>query len=82
MNSKKSQIENLPEIYKSQIKKLSNETLKIIYQKREKTLEYASKGIIQTEPKNNNEEHVALIADSMQILAGIILNERGVSADN
>ncbi len=82
MSSKKSLIENLPEIYKSQIEKLSNEVLKIISQSREKALEYATIGINQTEPEKNNEEHVALIADSMQVLARIILDEREVSTNN
>ena len=78
-SSKKSLIENLPDIYKIQIQNLSNEALELISQNREKAMEYARKGIMQVEQEKLNEEHVALIADGMQILARLVLKEREVS---
>lgn len=79
VSSKKSLIENLPDIYKIQIQNLSNEALELISQNREKAMEYARKGIMQVEQEKLNEEHVALIADGMQILARLVLKEREVS---
>lgn len=54
----------------------------MISQNREKALEYARKGIMQTEPEKANDAYIALIADSMQVLARIVLEERGVSTQS
>lgn len=82
MKSKNSQIDSLPEIYKKPISMLNTEALEMIFQNRSKALEYASKGIMQTEPEKLNDEYIALIADSMQVLARIVLDERGISTQS
>lgn len=78
MNAKKSQLDSLPESFKEYISTLSSEGLQQIHQSKAIALKYAKKGILQTEPENSNDSHIALIADGMQVLAKIILEERGI----
>lgn len=80
MSSNKSLLNSLPEIYKEKISALSTESLEIILQDRNKAIEYAKKGLMQTEPEKDTDAYIELIADSMQILAKIVLDERGLSA--
>lgn len=82
MKSKKSLLENLPEFYRQQIHKFSSEGLKKIFESRETALKYAKKGIEQMEPESLNDEYVEKLADSMQVLARIVLEERGILAKN
>lgn len=75
----KSLIESLKkdrEVYKQQIAKLSNENLNIILTDRKKALEYARKAILQVDPENLNDDYVEVVADGMQDLALMILEER------
>ena len=78
MKANKSYIDTLPSKYKEQIHKLSSEVLLTVLQDRKKALEYAKKGIEQTEPKKVDNKYISLIADSMQILARLELTERGI----
>ncbi len=80
MKSNTSLLATLPSHYKEQIKKLSTEGLETIFHDREKALEYAKKGVEQMEPENRNEDYIIKVAESMQILARIVLEERGVLA--
>ena len=82
MKSKTSLLETLPSFYKEQFEKLDTETLKLVFYNREKALEYAKKGIEQMEPENLNEEYITKVAESMQVLARIVLEERGVLSEN
>ena len=77
-NSKKSLLANLPERHKKTIHRLSNEALTKMYNSREIALEYAKKGIIKTDPEQLNDEHIEIIADGAQVLARMILEERGI----
>lgn len=81
MKIKKSLIATLPDNYKKRIGELSDESLKIILKDRKKAIEYAKRGIEQTEPKKANDEYITLVADSMQILAKIVLEERELSTN-
>jgi uncharacterized Zn finger protein len=75
----KSLIENLKkdrEGYKQQIAKLSNENLNLILTDRKKALECARKAILQVDPENLNDDYVEVVADGMQDLALMILEER------
>jgi uncharacterized Zn finger protein len=75
----KSLIESLKkdrESYKQQIAKLSNENLNIILTDRKKALEYARKGILQVDKENLNDDYIEVVADGMQDLALMILEER------
>lgn len=78
MKSKISPLKNLPIIHKSQIEKLDDETLLIIFKDREKTLEYAKKSIMTNEPENLNGEYIQKVTDGMQVLARMVLEERGI----
>lgn len=82
MKSKKSLLENLPDSYKKQIKRFSSEGLQIMFQNRAKALEYAKKTIEKFSPEDLNEEYVGKVADGMQILARIVLEERGILSKN
>jgi len=82
MNAKKSLIENLSKEQKEFIQNLDNETIARIHIDREEALKYAETGIKQTEPEKLNPDHLEKVADYMQILARIVLSERGVSTKN
>lgn len=82
--STKSLIESLEKykaIYKKQLDKLSNETLGIMLKDREKELEYARKAIVEVDPQNLTDEYVEIVADGMQDLALMLLEERLGSAN-
>ena len=75
----KSLIESLKkdrEDYKQQIAKLSNENLNIILTDRQKALEFAKKAILQVDQENLNDDYIEVVADGMQDLALMILEER------
>ena len=74
MSPKKSQLENLSEDQKKLIQSFDDETITKIYQSREVALKYAQKAMLQTKSEKFPEE----IADYMQVLARIILEERGI----
>lgn len=78
MKSKKLLLENLSDQQKESIQKLDLEGLKRIFQSREVAVEYAKKGILQSQPGKLNKEYIELVADSMQVLARIVLEERGI----
>lgn len=78
MNSKKSLLGNLSEEQKNFIKILDNKGLEKIFQSRKEALKYAKQGILQSEPEKLKNDYIELIADSMQILARIVLEERGI----
>lgn len=69
-------MDNLKKKYQAEIEKLDSENLKIILEDREKALEYAKRGIEQVEPEKLSTEHINTIADEMQIVAKMILEER------
>jgi uncharacterized Zn finger protein len=64
------------ESYKRQIAKLSNENLNIILTDRQKALEFAKKAILQVDRENLNDDYVEVVADGMQDIALMILEER------
>jgi len=72
---------SLPEIYKRNIRKLSDDALLTVLEDREIALTYAKKGIMQVEPEKITNKHLQLIADSMQVLARTELKERGISIE-
>jgi hypothetical protein len=74
VSPKKSQLENLSEDQKKLIQSFDDETITKIYQSREVALKYAQKAMLQTKSEKFPEE----IADYMQVLARIILEERGI----
>ena len=74
VNTKNSQLENLPEDQKEMIRGFDDETIIKIYQSRKVALEYAKKGIHQTDSEKSPEE----IADYMQFLARTVLEKRGL----
>ncbi len=74
MDAKK--IEKLASEYKKQLDKLESETLQIMSGDRLKAVEYARKGIAEIEPENLNEEYVQTVANEMQVIAKMILEER------
>ena len=78
MKSKKSRLDTLPEIYKKKFKRINSETYKRLFYSREKALVQARKTIEELEPENLNEEHIVKVADGMQALARIVLEERGI----
>jgi hypothetical protein len=82
VKTKKPYTSNLSDSYEKSIQKLDNEVLEIISQNREKALEYARKGIEQTEPDKLTTKDIKLIADNMQILARRILEERRILSKN
>ncbi len=69
-------MDELKKKYQAQIEQLDSDNLKIILSDREKALEYAKKGIEQIEPKKLTPEHIESIANEMQIVAKMILEER------
>ena len=82
MKTKKSSSGNVQNSYEKEIKKLDIKVLEIISQDREKALEYARKGIEQTEPDKLADRHIARVADDMQIIARVILKEREALSKN
>lgn len=63
--------------YKSRIKELKSEDLKIVAEDELKALELARKGIIEVEPEKKEDlEYLYSIAHGMQSLAKLILKER------
>jgi len=74
MDAKK--IEKLASEYKKQLDKLDSETLRIMSEDRSKATEYARKGIQEVEPENLSEEYVQTVANDMQVIARMILEER------
>lgn len=64
------------EQYRKQFQKIDSESLEVIREDRNKALEYAEKGIKISEPEKLTPEYIELVADSMQILARMILIER------
>lgn len=69
-------MDELKKQYQAQIEQLDSDNLKIILTDREKALEYAKKGIEQLEPEKLTPEHIESIANEMQIIAKMILEER------
>ena len=69
-------MDKLKKAYQAQIEQLDSDNLKIILEDREKALQYARKGIEQIEPEKLIPEHIESIANEMQIVAKMILEER------
>ena len=82
VKSNKSLLASLPCLWQDQIKTFSVQTLQTVLENREKALEYAKKGIEESEPEKITKEYVEKVANSMQVLARIVLKERGVLAEN
>ena len=72
-------MDDLKKKYQAQIEQMDSENLKIILEDREKALECARKGIEQVEPENLTPEHTEAVANEMQIIAKIILEERKIN---
>lgn len=74
--SSNSDLTDLSEQYKKQIDSLDDETLRMTIDDRGKALEYARKGIEQIEPEKLTDEYVEAVANEMQNIAKMILEER------
>lgn len=69
--------------YKAQIDELTDETLQIVVENHIKALEYAHKGIQQVEPvKQNDLEYLEAVADGIQKLARMVLEQRAKIMSN
>lgn len=69
-------LEDLKKKYQAEIEKLESEDLIEVAESREKALELARKGIEQVEPDKLTPEHIESIANEMQVVAKMILEER------
>ena len=69
-------MDDLKKKFQSQVEQLDSNNLKIIVDNREKALEYARKGIEQVEPEKLTPEHIESMANELQIVAKMILEER------
>ncbi len=69
-------IEELQEKYKKQFQNLDSEGLRQISTDRSKAEEYAKKGIETVEPKNLNYDYIQTVANTMQLVAKMLLEER------
>lgn len=75
MDSKK--LEELSEKYKKQLQNLDTQGLKMLADDHTRALEYAKNGIEMVEPENLTDEYVETVANTMQSVAKMILEERG-----
>lgn len=55
---------------------LDKETLKLIVEDHSIAIEYAKKGVESVEPENVNREYIESVANEMQVLADMLLQER------
>lgn len=69
-------MDDLKKKYQAQIELLDSDKLELIVEDREKALEYARKGIEQVEPEKLTPDHIEAMANEMQIIAKMILEER------
>ena len=69
-------MDDLKKKFQAEIEQFDSENLKIIAENREKALEYARKGIEQVEPEKLTPEHIESMANELQIVAKMILEER------
>lgn len=65
--------------FQAQIEKLESEDLREVVKSRQKALELAKRGIEQVEPKKLTHEHIESIANELQIVAKMILEERKIN---
>ena len=64
------------EKYQKQLQGLNIATLSFIVSDRTRALEYAKKGIQEVEPENLTDEYVETVADEMQRVAKMFLEEK------
>lgn len=69
-------MDDLKNKYQAQIEKLESDDLREIVEDREKALEAARKGIEEVEPEKLTVEHIEAMANEMQVIAKMILEER------
>lgn len=69
-------MDELKRKYQAQIEQLDSGPLQEIVTNREKAIEAARKGIELVEPEKLTPEHIEAIANEMQIIAKMILEER------
>ncbi len=62
--------------FNRQVRKLDNETLRIVAKDYSKARDYAQKAIKKLEPSKLNKEYIITVTGGMQKLAQIILQER------
>lgn len=62
--------------YQAEIEKLESDDLRKIVEDRERALEAARKGIEEVEPDKLSPDYISTIANEMQIVAKMILEER------
>lgn len=65
--------------FQDQIEKLDSDSLRDVVKDRQKALELAKRGIEQVEPKKLTHEHIESIANELQIVAKMILEERKIN---
>ena len=78
MKTKSSPLANLPAFFKERLEEFKDETLLIMFENRKIAREYAKKSIQSTEPEKFNEEYIEKVADGLQVLARMALEERGI----
>lgn len=69
-------MDELKRKYQTEIENLDSDQLKSIAENRDKAMEAARKGIQLVEPEELTPEHIEAIANEMQIIAKMILEER------
>lgn len=69
-------MDELKRKYQSQIENLDSEPLREIVENRERAVEAARKGIEMVEPDKLTPEHIEAIANEIQIIGKMILEER------
>ena len=69
-------MDELRKKYQAEIEKLESEDLREIAENRERALEQARKAVEQVEPERLTPDHIEAMANEMQIIAKMILEER------
>lgn len=65
--------------FQAQIGKLESDNLREVVYNRQKAIELAKRGIEEVEPERLTPEHIESIANELQIVAKMVLEERKIN---